>query len=440
MTNASQEAELTPHEQIEMEERYRAGSLAFGMTSFQLVTVLMALLITGGVAFLGGILYSRQTDEAYSEEFIAFWEAWDIIEEDYYKNPPDEQDRVYAAISGLTSSMGDPYSSFSPPVQADQNREFLSGEFGGIGANVQELETGEVVITRAIEGNPAQKAGMLAGDIIIAVDGESVEGLGINETINLIIGDVGTEVKVTVRRHELDDDGNILSSEEIEFTLTRATIQRPVATSTMLDDVGYIYLSDFSAVATSQLERELTAILAENPRAVILDMRGNGGGLLSEAVSVSDLFLPNGLVLSERDRNTKTDEYFSQTGEIGENIPLIILMDGGTASASEIVAGALQDRDRAILIGQQSYGKASVQELNALSGGGELRITVAGWYTPDEQEINGVGLTPDIVVDGDQFDANGNDLILNAALEHIDSLYPKPESEATTAEVPVFGW
>ena len=164
MTNTLQDTQLTPHEQTEQEKRYKAGSLAFGMTSFQLITLFMALMITAGVAFLGGILYSRQTDEAYSEEFVAFWEAWDIIEEDYYKDPPDEQDRVYAAIGGLVSSTNDPYSSFSPPVQADENREFLSGVFGGIGAVVQELETGEVVVARVLEGNPAEKAGIQAGD------------------------------------------------------------------------------------------------------------------------------------------------------------------------------------------------------------------------------------------------------------------------------------
>ena len=261
-----------------------------------------------------------------------------------------------------------------------------------------------------------------------------------SETVNLITGEVGTQVRVTVRRHELDGDGNILSTEEIEFTLTRDVIERPVVSATMIEDVGYLYLADFSAVATSQLERELANLLEQNPRAVILDLRGNGGGLLTQAVGVSDLFLPNGLVLTERDRDSKINEYFSQTGEMGEDIPLFVLIDGGTASASEIVAGALQDRDRATLIGQQSYGKASVQELNALSGGGELRITVAGWYTPDEQEINGVGLTPDVVIDGDQFDANGNDLVLNAALDYIDSEYPAPETEQETAQVPVFGW
>ncbi len=440
MTNSAHEENLTPHEQFQRHERYRAGSLAFGMTSFQLITLIMTLLITAGVSFLGGILYSHQTDEAYSEEFVAFWEAWDIIEQDYYKEPPEEQDRVYAAIEGLMTSVNDPYSNFSRPVQADQNREFLSGVFGGIGAVVQELETGEVVVIRVIDGNPAERAGMESGDIIIAVNGESVEGLGVNETVDLITGEVGTQVRVTVRRHELDDDGNILSSEDVEFELTRDVIERPVVSATMIDDVGYMYLADFSAVAASQLQHELENILAENPRVVILDLRGNGGGLLTQAVDVSDLFLPNGLVLTERDRNSKTNEYFSQTGEIGEDIPVIILIDGGTASASEIVAGAMQDRDRAVLIGQQSYGKASVQELNALSGGGELRITVAGWYTPNEQEINGVGLTPDIVIEGDQFDANGNDLVLNAALEYIDETYPAPESENATAELPVFGW
>jgi carboxyl-terminal processing protease len=198
----------------------------------------------------------------------------------------------------------------------------------------------------------------------------------------------------------------------------------------MIDDVGYIYLQDFSAVASSQVERELQALLNQNARAIVFDMRGNGGGLLTEAVEVADLYLPDGLVLTEEDRESVIEEFFSQTGDIGEAIPLVVLIDRGTASASEIVAGAIQDRGRAPLIGQQSFGKASVQNLQALSGGGELRITRAAWFTPGKQDLNGVGLTPDIVVEGDQFDEEGNDRVLEAALEYIDTHYPATQTTA----------
>ncbi|MCI0708977.1 MAG: S41 family peptidase [Chloroflexi bacterium] len=404
--------ELQRHKEV---ERFEAGSLAFGLTTFQLITITIALIIAMAVSFLGGILYSRQTDVAYSEEFIAFWEAWNIIEEEFYRDPPDSQERVYAALTGLTQSLNDPYTFFSPPVEAEQNREFFSGVFGGIGAIVDINSDGEVFIVRPMEGNPAQKAGIEAGDIIRAVDGQSVEGMSVGEVVDLITGEVGTEVTITIFRPGTD--------EVLEFTVIRAEIERVAVASRMIDNVGYIYLQDFSAVASSQVERELQALLNQDARAIIFDMRGNGGGLLTEAVEVADLYLPDGLVLTEEDRESVIEEFFSQTGDIGESIPLVVLIDGGTASASEIVAGAIQDRDRAPLIGQQSFGKASVQNLQALNGGGELRITRAAWFTPGKQDINGVGLTPDVVVEGDQFDEEGNDRVLDTALEYIDTHY-----------------
>lgn len=403
-------------------ERFEAGSLAFGLTTFQLITITIALIIAMAVSFLGGILYSRQTDVAYSEEFIAFWEAWNIIEDEFYREPPDSQERVYAALAGLAQSLDDPYTFFSPPVEAEQNREFFSGVFGGIGAIVDINSEGEVFIVRPMEGNPAQKAGIEAGDIIRAVDGQSVEGMGVGEVVDLITGEVGTEVTITIFRPGTD--------EELEFTIVRAEIERIAVASRMIDDVGYIYLQDFSAVASSQAERELESLLNQDARAIVFDMRGNGGGLLTEAVDVADLFLPDGLVLTEEDRESVIEEFFSQTGDIGESIPLVVLIDGGTASASEIVAGAIQDRDRAPLIGQQTFGKASVQNIQALNGGGELRITRAAWFTPGKQDINGVGLTPDVVVEGDQFDDEGNDRILEAALEYIDTHYPAKQRTA----------
>lgn len=401
-------------------ERFNAGSMAFGFTSFQLVTVVMAILVSMAVSFLAGIMYSHRNDIAYSEEFTAFWEAWEIIEEDFYKEPPEAQERVYAALDGLARSLDDPYTFFQAPAEAEESRTFFSGVFGGIGTIVRENEEGQVVVIDVLEGNPAAEAGIQVRDIIVGVNGDSIEDLDLNAAVDLITGEVGTEVTVTVYRPDTD--------ETLDFTMTRAEIERMTVASTMIDDVAYVALADFSAVASSQVSRELATLMDENPRAVIFDLRGNGGGLLTQAVEVSDLFLNNGLVLSEQDRDGKIDEFYSQNGDFAEDIPLVVLIDGGTASASEIVAGALQDRGRAVLVGQQSFGKASVQTVHELEGGGELRITWAAWYTPSEQEINGVGLTPDVVVDGDQIDIDGNDRVLDAAIDYIETHY----SENTT--------
>lgn len=412
-------------------ERFEKGSLAFGLSTFQLITVILTLLLTASAAFLGGILYSRQTDVAYSEEFVAFWQAWEIIEEEYYREPPPTQERVYAALEGMVGALNDPNSGFSRPVQAEENREFFSGVFGGIGAIVSQNEQGEVYVVRVMEGNPAHRAGIESGDIIRRVDGNSVAGQSLDEVVELIKGEVGTTVAVTVYRPGEDD--------ELTFHMQRAELERQaVAARVMEDDIGYLYLADFSGVASTQVQREVEALLAENPRALIFDLRGNGGGLLTEALAVADIFLPSGLIMTEQDRGGAIEEFFADNGDAAEDIPLVILVDGGTASAAEVVSGAMQDRGRAVLIGQQTYGKASVQRVHKLAGGGELRITWAAWYTPGQQRIDGVGLAPDIVIEGDQFDEAGEDRVLQQATNYINTHYPPDETEATPAGIDAF--
>jgi carboxyl-terminal processing protease len=398
-------------------ERFDSNSLAFGLTSFQLTTVILTLLLTASASFLGGILYNRNNELAFSEDFRAFWETWEIIDDDFYRQPPTTDERILAALNGLVSSLDDPYSSYAPPQIAEDNREFFTGVFGGIGAVVGQNEAGEVVITRVLDGNPADIAGLQGGDIIQAVDGQSVEGWTVNEAVDIIRGEVDTVVAVSVYRPAT---GNTL-----DIRITRGVIERQAVSAVLRDDgIGYIYLADFSAIAATQMTREVTALIDDGARAIVFDMRGNGGGLLDQAVDISDLFLSRGLVLSEQDRSGKIEEFFAENGDIAEDIPLVILVDSNTASAAEIVAGAFQDRDRAVLVGQPTYGKASVQRVHELSNGGELRITWAAWYTPSEQEINGVGLTPDILVEGDVFNEAGQDRTLLAAVDYIDTNYP----------------
>ncbi|KAB2854627.1 MAG: S41 family peptidase [Anaerolineae bacterium] len=330
---------------------------------------------------------------------------------------PNRQDRVYGAIQGFITTLNDPFTAFVVPEQADIHRQFMSGKFGGIGASVSIDANGEPYITRLLRGNPAEKAGLEPLDVIRGVDGQSVQGLTLDEVVDLIKGDVGTEVVLTIYRPSQDTT--------FDQPIMRAVIEELTAYSGMIGDIGYLRLSSFNAVSASQTERELQTLLDQDPRAIVFDLRGNGGGLLDEAVKIADMFLDEGLVLTERSRSGDEERYVSDSGDLGERVPVVILIDGNSASASEVVAGALQDRDRAVLIGQKSYGKGSVQLVHDLPGGEQLRVTIAAWYTPDDRRIHGTGLEPDMVVEGDQFDAQGNDLYLNAAIDYINATYPR---------------
>lgn len=389
---------------------------------FQALTIVIALITTGAISFLGGMVYERQQGLAYSDDFDVFWEAWDFIDEEYYKEPPDIQDRVYGSISGIIQTLDDPYTNVSPPVQAEESRETIAGKFGGIGAYVSLTADGEPVIVeviqdRCIAETPASKAGLQPNDVIRAIDGQPAPLNNTDEVVDLIKGDPGTDVVLTLYRPAVD--------ETLDVTIRREAIEQITVLDNMYyeNNIGYLRLALFNGVATKQMICKLEALLEQNPSAIILDLRGNGGGLLSEAISVADLFLSKGTVVTQRDRKGNEESLSADDGDMGEKIPLVVLMDHSSASASEVVAGALQDYGRAILVGEQSFGKGSVQLVHKLSDGGELRVTAAAWYTPNNRLIHGEGLTPDIIVPTPHIDEQGNDAALNAALEYIREEY-----------------
>lgn len=417
----------------------QAGNPAVRFNAFQTLTLIVALLVTAGVAFLGGVVYDRQQGLAYSDDFKVFWEAWNYIDDQYYEEPPAVKDRVYGGIAGVLQALNDPYSNVSPPVLAEEHREVIEGKFGGIGASVSVNEAGEPFIVQVIEDRciaqtPASKAGLQANDIIRAVDGQDVTGWELERVVDVVKGHEGTDVVLTIYRAEGD--------ETFDVRIRREIVEQITVADQMIDDVGYLRLALFNGVATRQLQCKLENLLTQSPRAIIFDLRGNGGGLLDQALSVADLFLDQGLIVSQRDRAGNQEDMFSTNGQIGENIPMAVLIDRGSASASEVVAGALQDRHRALLVGQNSFGKGSVQNVYTLSDGGELRVTAAAWYTPDGRRIHGIGLEPDIIVDGEQVDENGQDRFLAAALEYVNQAFPgenedsdEQPSEESTAPV-----
>lgn len=380
------------------------------------------LILVALSSFLTGAIYERRNTSSASTELSTFWDVWDILERDFYGELPDSEARRYGAINGLVDSLNDPFTSFSPPEIATERRQQLDGHFGGVGIVVRANDLGEVYVQEIIPGNPAEKAGIQEGDIFRAVDAVAVSGLTTDGVANLVRGEVGTTVSLTMFRPSTEETYTV--------ALKRAIIETPTVFSENIEGVGYVRLTTFNGVATSQLEDHLRSLQAEGVRSLILDLRANGGGLLSEAVSVADTFLTEGLILTER-RNDGAEQVFrADDGDLAEDLPLVVLVDGGSASASEVVAGALQDRNRALLIGQNTYGKGVVQLVYNLSDGSQLRVTAAQWYTPNERAINVGGLTPDMAI-AQPFSPTGDDLVLAAAVDYLNQNYPPDPSEAT---------
>ena len=268
-------------------------------------------------------------------------------------------------------------------------------------------------IARLFPGQPAEKAGVKAGDVVIAVDGRSIMGLSVYEAVALIRGPAGTTVKLTILRKG--------ESKPIEISVTRAKITIPLVTSKMLDDnIAYVSLFDFSSQATEQLNSSLQTLLDKKPKGLVFDLRDNPGGFLQQAIQVADIFLDSGVVATEQDKSGQGQTFRSGPRGIAQNVPMVVLVNGGSASASEIVAGALQDRSRARLIGETTFGKGSVQVPHTLSDSSELRITIAHWFTPNGRQIQNTGLTPDIVVPLTQEDAAaGRDPQLDRAVQYL---------------------
>ena len=328
-----------------------------------------------------------------------FWEAMDLLERDFYGELPTQQDRSYGAIRGVLDLLEDPNTSFMTPDQATSFLESMDGSFEGIGATVDwEEEMGAVRIVEPFENQPAWKAGLRRNDLIIAIDGEDVsEMVDLNEAVSKIKGPRGTMVVLTVVRNDVDDP--------FEVEVERDVIQIPIVFSEMIgenEDIAYVRLSRFSDNAGERLRDTINSAIQERDvRGMVFDLRGNPGGLLREAVNVSSLFLPDDeLVLIERFSDGSEDLYRASGGAIvPEDLPIVVLVDEGSASASEIVSGALQDTGRAVLLGATTFGKGSVQLPHHLSDGSLMRVTIAKWYTPKDRSIDGTGLEPDILVE-----------------------------------------
>lgn len=347
------------------------------------------------------------------EAFKVFWEAWQLLKDGYYGELPDAQKMPRAAIRGVLSTLDDKNTGLVEPAIAKILNEDSSGSFEGIGATVRVNKDNNLEIVRPFPGQSADKAGVKAGDIVISVDGRSIEGFSVYEAVAVIRGQAGTKVKLTIVRAG--------EPKPLDVVVTRAKITIPVVQSKMLEgNIAYVSLFDFSLPATDQLDSELQTLLAKKPKGLILDLRDNPGGYLQQAIQVADVFLDAGVVATEKDKNGDGETFRSGPNGVAQDVPLVVLVNGGSASASEIVAGALQDRGRAKLIGETTFGKGSVQYVHVLSDGSELRVTVAHWFTPNGRQIHGLGLTPDIVVPLTSDDAQaGRDPQLDRAVQFL---------------------
>lgn len=397
---------------------------------FTAVKLLVMVFLTGAVvtsAFIAGVVFQNgrvataqvpqvmSSDEA-APGFGIFWEAWQIINNEFYGDIPSEQERVYGAVRGMVNTFGDANTAFIDPVNADIFRENSSGSYAGIGAAVNLDELGRLIIVEPFLGRPAAEAGLQRNDVVLEVDGQPLRGLSLTEGVALIRGPVGSTVVLTILR-----DGE---EEPFEVSIERANIEIEVVEAELLEsNIAHVTLSDFSSGAAEKLYQAIREMENQGAEGLILDLRANPGGFLQESVAVTSLFIQDEVVLRERGRDIEGEEIF-ETMDLPsfETIPMVVLIDRGSASASEIVAGALKDHGRAAIIGEQSFGKGTVQISRNLSDGSEIRVTIAEWLTPDGHFIHENGIVPDVVVERTQEDFfDGLDPQLDRAIEYLQS-------------------
>ncbi len=328
-------------------------------------------------------------EDPFDEELLR--EVWSLLRKQFYGDLPQGKEVTYNAIRGIVERLGDQHTAFVDPKAAALFNADMQGSFEGIGAQVELAEGGGVRLRYLFPNQPAEKAGLQVGDVILAVDGKDITKLSLLEAISLIRGPRNTKVVLTIRRGQ---------EPPFDVTVVRDRIEIPVIKTDVLADgkIQYVALSEFSSIAPARLADAVNKALAQKPVGLILDLRGNPGGLLDAAVRIGSYFVPEGPILIERMKDGSQKTYERQGRYLLDDTPLVVLVDGGSASASEIVAGAIQDAGTGVLIGEKTFGKGSVQLPNTLSDGSQLRVTIARWFTPKEREIHGIGLTPDIEV------------------------------------------
>jgi len=365
--------------------------------------------------------------------FAPFWEAWNIVHTQYVEQPVDDLALMQGAIRGMMDALGDEQTFYMDPALYEHETLSLQGEYEGIGAYV-DMDGEFLTIVSPIAGSPAELAGLHPGDKVIAIDGEDMTGTPPEEVRLKVLGPEGTTVTITVGREG--------EPEPLEFVITRARIIIHSAEGKMLEDgIAYVDINTFGDKTTQELRATLQNLMKQNPKGMIIDLRNNPGGYLNTAVEVSSEFIEEGIIMYEQYGDGRRDQYEALGNGQATDIPIVVLINEGSASASEILAGALQDYERATLVGEQSYGKGSVQNWQPLSNNqGAARVTIAKWLTPKERAIDHVGLAPDIFVEMAPEDfVSDQDPQLDVAIETLNAIIngsPIPTSMPTPVLTP----
>lgn len=331
-------------------------------------------------------LYGRSRSDKVS--FEQFWTVWNMVKSNYVEQPVDETKLFYGAIKGMVSGLDDPYSVYLPPQKAEEFAADLAGEFSGIGAEIG-MKDEQLIVIAPLPSSPAEKAGLKPKDRIFKIDDKETQGLTVEEAVSKIRGPEGTTVKLTIAS---DGEDKIR-----EVTLTRQKINVPtVIFEKKTNDIAYIRISHFNDETVTEFDDAVHKTLEMKPKGIILDMRSNPGGYLDASVDVASEWVKEGVVVKERFYDGKVRDYETTGKHRLADIPTIVLVDAGTASGAEIVAGALQDYGFATLVGEKTFGKGSVQNLEVLGDGSALKLTVAKWFTPKDRQISGQGIPVDV--------------------------------------------
>ncbi|HEY4507051.1 MAG TPA: S41 family peptidase [Candidatus Paceibacterota bacterium] len=394
---------------------------------FILITVVLAL----AVGFLGGFYYNdsrtpenvvgnlinKDAGQAQDVDFALFWNVWELLHNRYVdRSKLNTQELIYGAIEGMVNAAGDPYTVFLKPKESESFKQQINGSFSGIGIEIG-LRKNMLTVIAPIKDTPAAKAGLLAGDKILKIDEKSTEAMKLDEAVQLIRGARGSKVVLTIARDGL--------SAAKELTITRDNIKIPAVDWKILDEnIAYIEIFAFNQNVDNEFQKAAEEIAKSNVSRIILDLRNNPGGLLDSAVNLASYFLDSDKIVTiERFGDGKENQFLSKPNGLLKNYPIIVLINKGSASASEILAGALKDNRGVLVVGETSFGKGSVQEVDELAGKSSVKITIAKWLTPKGQSIHENGIKPDIEIERTQEDVqNEKDPQLDKARELIKNL------------------
>ncbi len=388
------------------------------LRTLKLTLLIIGLVILAGVFFAAGFGIARLTAPAPGpsqsvsgpDSFKIFWEAWGITEKNFVDpGALDQQKMTRGAVKGMLDSLGDPHSGFVDPQHYEFEQADLEGAFDGIGAHVG-MRNEQLVVIAPLEGSPAQRAGIKTNDRIIQIDGKDASGMSVTEAVGKIRGPRGTKVILSIL-HEGE-------RRTTDLEIVREQIKTPsVVRKVLPGDIGYLRLSFFTDNSKDELTSALNGLLQSQVKSLVLDLRNNPGGLLDQTIGITSQFLKDGVVAYQVDKDGKKVAYNVRSGGVATEIPMAVLVNKGSASASEILAGALQDRGRATIVGEQTFGKGSVNRFHQLSDGSAIYLTFARWVTPNGRVIEGRGLTPDILVSITQGDFEaGTDTQLDRAI------------------------